>query len=186
MRRIGLVSAQPRSAPNNAAFEQRMAELGYQDGKNFIFDFVQVASVEAWEASYRELGTRKVDIVVAAGPEVALKTALAVSRDTPIVMVAIDYDPLARDYVTSLARPSGNVTGVVLQQIELTVKRLQLLKDGFPAMQAATVFWDRISVDQWEAARDAGGKLGLRLAGIELREQPYDYERALAEAPPDY
>src|SRR5262249_5609519 len=37
--RVGLVSAQSRSAPNNAAFEKRLAELGYQDGKDFIFDF---------------------------------------------------------------------------------------------------------------------------------------------------
>ena len=45
-------------------------------------------------------------------------------------MVAIDYDPLARGYVTSLAKPTGNVTGVFLQQIELTEKRLQLLKSA--------------------------------------------------------
>jgi putative ABC transport system substrate-binding protein len=184
--RIGLVSGQPRSAPNILAFEQRLAEIGYQEGKNFIFDFVQAASLEAWEAGYRELAAHKVDIIVAPGNEIALKSALATADGLPIVMIAIDYDPLARGYVSSLARPSGNVTGVFLRQIELVVKRLQVVKDGFPDMQTATVFWDRISADQWEAARDASGKLGLRLAGIELQEQPYDYERAFAEAPPDY
>src|SRR5262249_57448279 len=59
-------------------------------------------------------------------------------------------------------------------------------EDAFPDMQAATVFWDRLSAEQWEAARDASAKLGLRVAGIELREQPYDYNRALAQAAPDY
>jgi putative tryptophan/tyrosine transport system substrate-binding protein len=172
--RVGLVSSQPRSAPNILAFEQRLAEIGYQEGKNFIFDFVQAASLEAWEAGYREFGARNVDIVVATGNEISLKTALTISRATPIVMIAIDYDPFARGYVTSLARPSGNVTGVFLQQIELTMKRLQVLNDAFPDMKAATVFWDQISADQWEAAQGAGAKLGLRLAGIELREQPYD------------
>ena len=101
-------------------------------------------------------------------------------------MVAIDYDPFTRGYVTSLARPSGNITGVFLQQIELTVKRLQLVKDAFPDMQTATVFWDRLSADQWSAARDASTRLGLRLAGVELREQPYDYDQALAQAAPEY
>jgi hypothetical protein len=38
----------------------------------------------------------------------------------------------ARGYVTSLARPSGNVTGVFFQQIELAAKRIQLVKDAFP------------------------------------------------------
>lgn len=100
-------------------------------------------------------------------------------------MVAIDYDPFAKGYVTSLARPTGNVTGIYLQQIDLVVKRLQLLTDAFPNMQAATVFWDRISADQWEAARDFSARLELRLAGIELRAPPYDYEQALAQAPLD-
>src|SRR5262249_62092338 len=98
---------------------------------------------------------------------------------------AIDLEPLARGYDTSLARP-GNVTGVFLQQIELTVKRLQVVKDAFPDMRAATVFWDRISADQWFAAKDASSKLGLRLAGVELREPPYDYDHALVQAAPDY
>src|SRR5262249_9131864 len=126
------------------------------------------------------------DIIVASGPEISLESALAAAHTLPIVMVAIDYDPFARGYVTNMARPGGNVTGVFLQQIELTVKRMQILKEAFPDMQAATVFWDRISADQWEAARNASTKLGLRLAGIELREQPYDYDSALAEAAPDH
>ena len=53
-------------------------------------------------------------------------------------------------------------------------------------MKAATVFWDRISADQWEAANDAAAALGLRLAGVELRARPYDYDAALAQAPPDH
>jgi putative ABC transport system substrate-binding protein len=52
------------------------------------------------------------DVILATGPEIGLRSALAVTRTLPIVMIAIDYDPLARGYVTSLARPSGNVTGV--------------------------------------------------------------------------
>jgi putative tryptophan/tyrosine transport system substrate-binding protein len=102
------------------------------------------------------------------------------------VMIAIDYDPLARGYVTSLARPSGNVTGVVFQQVELAAKRIQLVKDGFPDRPAATMFWDQFSADQWEAARSASGMLGWQLFGIELREWPYDYEASLDQAPLDH
>ena len=53
-------------------------------------------------------------------------------------------------------------------------------------MSGATMFWDQSSADQWQAAQNAAGLLGLRLSGIELREPPYDYERALGEAPPDH
>ena len=72
------------------------------------------------------------------------------------------------------------------QQIELTAKRVQLLKNAFPDMKAATVFWDRISADQWEAVRSAGATVGLQLAGVELRDQPYDYDQALVQVASEY
>ena len=163
-----------------------MAELGYQEGRNFSFDFLQAASADEYEALYRKLAPRGPDVILAIGPEIGLKSALAVTRTVPIVMMAIDYDPLARGYVTSLARPSGNITGVVFQQIELAAKRIQLIKDGFPDRLAATMFWDKFSADQWEAARSTAVKLGLQLSGIELREPIYDYEAALDQAPLDH
>jgi putative ABC transport system substrate-binding protein len=162
-----------------------MAELGYQEGRNYTFDFLNVAKIEEYEQNYRQLVTRDVDIIAASGPEISLKSALASSRTKPIVMVAIDYDPLARGYVTSVARPAGNVTGVFLEQIELTEKRLQLLKSAFPDMQAATVFWDPATADQWEVAQRAGTALGLRLSGVEFLTPPFDYEMALTQAASD-
>ena len=67
-------------------------------------------------------------------------------------MVAVDYDPLARGYVGSLARPGVNLTGISFQQIELTEKRLQIAREAFPDVQAIAVFWDEISAEQWHAA----------------------------------
>jgi putative ABC transport system substrate-binding protein len=184
--KVGTVAGTPRSSPQWVVFERRMAELGYQEGRNFSFDFLQAASADEYEALYRKLAPRGPDVILAIGPEIGLKSALAVTRTVPIVMIAIDYDPLARGYVTSLARPSGNITGVVFQQIELAAKRIQLIKDGFPDRLAATMFWDKLSADQWEAARSTAVKLGLQLSGIELRELPYDYDAALDQAPLDH
>ena len=101
-------------------------------------------------------------------------------------MIAIDFDPFARGYVTSLARPSSNITGVFFQQIELAAKRIELVKETFPDLPGATMFWDGPSADQWQGAQNAAATLGLRLSGVELREPPYDYEQALREAPPDH
>jgi len=184
--KVGTVAGTPKSSPQWVAFERRMVELGYQEGRNFSFDFLQAASADEYEALYRKLAAREPDVILAIGPEIGLKSALAVTRTVPIVMIAIDYDPLARGYITSLARPSGNITGVVFQQIELAAKRIQLIKDGFPDRLAATMFWDKFSADQWEAARSTAAKLGLQLSGIELREPPYDYEAALDQAPLDH
>ena len=115
MLRVGTANVQPRSAPQWVAFERRMAEFGYLEGKNFTFDHVQIPSTEAWESSYREVVARKADIIVAAGPEHSLKSALVAAGKLPVVMIAVDYDPVALGYVTSLARPTGNVTGVYFQ-----------------------------------------------------------------------
>ena len=163
-----------------------MGELGYQEGKNFSFDFLQAASADEYEVLYRKLAAQTPDVILAIGPEIGLRSALAVTRTLPIVMIAIDYDPLARGYVTSLARPSGNVTGVVFQQIELAAKRIQLIKDNFPDRPTATMFWDELSADQWEAARDTAATLGMQLFGIELHDSPYDYEAAFGKVPLDH
>ena len=184
--RVGMVGANPRSNLANAAFEQHMAKLGYRDGKNFIFDFVQVPSTDAFEAAFRELTARKPDIIVTGGSEISLKSAIAASNTIPIVMLAVDFDPLARGYVASLSNPGGRITGLFPRQIELTEKRLQFFKDACPAMGAATVFWDRISADQWEAAQRSGAQLGLQLAGVDLGAPPYDYDHALAQVPPSF
>jgi ABC-type uncharacterized transport system substrate-binding protein len=187
MLRVGVVSViVPRSAPFWVAFVQRLRELGYGEGQSLAVEFISLdGKVEHMAEGMRELVRRNVDVIIASGTEAALKSALAVTDTLPIVMIAIDYDPFERGYVHSLARPGGNATGLFFQQIELTVKRLQLFKDAFPDIAAATVFWDAISVDQWRAAEDAQARLGLRLAGIELREPPYDYEIAFDRAPLD-
>jgi hypothetical protein len=96
-------------------------------------------------------------------------------------MVAFDYDPLAHGYIKTLARPAGNVTGLFVQQIKLA--RLELMREVFPKAQAATVLWDKLSFDQWEAVEKAAKTPGIRVIGIRLHEQPYEYERALADVP---
>jgi len=181
--RVGTAGIQPRTTAIYIAFLRRMAELGYEEGKNFVFEYVQVANVDGYEGGYREVARRGLDIVFASGPEIALKSAVAAAGPLPIVMVAVDFDPLVRGYVKSLAHPTGNLTGIFFQQIELTAKRLQLMKETLPDAQEILVFWDRISADQWLAAKAAAPNLGLQLIGAEFRDQPYDYERALAEVP---
>ena len=102
-------------------------------------------------------------------------------------MLAVDFDPVARGYVASIAKPGGRITGLFLRQIELTEKRLQFFKDAFPAMSAVTVFWDTISADQWEAAQRVGAL--TRVAARRRRSgcaRPYDYDHALAQVPPSY
>jgi putative ABC transport system substrate-binding protein len=185
--RVGASSLQPRTAPIYVAFAKRMAELGYEEGRNFLFEFVQAASptIEGYDMAHRELAARNVDIMMATGPEADLKAAIAAAVTRPIVMIAVDFDPLARGYVSSLARPGGNITGLVLEQPQLAAKRLQFLKDSFPSLTGATVFWDQVSADQWRVLEKAAAEMPeFHVSGIRFDERPFDYERALTQALP--
>jgi ABC-type uncharacterized transport system substrate-binding protein len=115
MLRVGFVGMQPREAPHYANFLKRMGELGYQEGRNFTFDYVQTPNVEGYEKNYRGLAARKVDVFLAVGNEPALRAALSVADGKPIAFLAIDFDPLAKGYVPNLSHPGGNVTGIFVR-----------------------------------------------------------------------
>jgi putative tryptophan/tyrosine transport system substrate-binding protein len=107
MLRVGYSGILPHGAPHYAAFERRMAELGYQRGRNFTFEYIQAPSIEGYEQTYRELAARKVDIMLAAGNEPALRAARAAAGATPIVFIALDFDPVEKGHVAALSRPGG-------------------------------------------------------------------------------
>ncbi len=185
--RLGFPSANPRDAVFNVAFERRLRELGWVNGRNLIVEYIDTQGrVDLMAEAMRELVRRKVDIMLAPGPEASLIAARQATSTLPIVMVAIDYDPIARGHITGLARPSEQITGVFFQQIELVGKRLQLMKETLPDLTAATVFWDRLCEAQWLAAQKAAPQLGLTLVGVDLGDQPYDYARAFDSVPAEH
>jgi ABC transporter substrate binding protein len=163
MLRVGYSGMLPREAPHYAAFEKRMAELGYQEGRNFKFEYIQAPSIEGYELTYRELAARNVDILLAAGNEPALRAARAATGTTPIVFIALDFDPVEKGYVASLSRPGSNSTGVFVSQLELAALRslaLRSFRDAFDARHFVDVGqgavlerWDKFPV---KLAHEAG------------------------------
>jgi putative tryptophan/tyrosine transport system substrate-binding protein len=186
VRRIIVVAgARTRLTPNLVAFEDELRRLGHIDGGNTAIDYVLRSGELSTSALTEAIAARisdRADAIIAIGPERALAAAAAATRTVPIVMVAIDYDPLTKGYITSLARPGGNITGVFLQQIELTAKRLELLKEAVPDMRRVALLWDRVSTDQYEAAGKTAEVIGVPIISLNLREAPYDYEHVLAES----
>jgi len=181
MLRVGFVGIQPRGASIYVAFLKRMAELGYQEGRNFTFEYIQAPSIEGYEASYRELLSRKVDILMAAGNEPSLRSARAVAGTSPIAFLAIDFDPLAAGDVASLARPGGNITGIFVQQIELAAKRIELLREAMPAARRVGLAWDAASREQADSAAAAARMLGLEPHLIEVTGPSPDYPAAFRQ-----
>jgi putative ABC transport system substrate-binding protein len=172
MLRVGYSGIMQRDAPHYAAFEKRMAELGYQQGRNFAFEYIQAPNIEGYELTYRELAARKVDITLAAGNEPALRAVRAAAGATPIVFIALDFDPVEKGYVASLSRPGGNPTGIFVSQLELAGKRVELMREAFPKARRVGILWDFASQEQAVAAAAVAGKLGFEPRLLELIGQP--------------
>jgi putative tryptophan/tyrosine transport system substrate-binding protein len=85
---------------------------------------------------------------------VSMKAARRATRIIPIVMAALNYDPIALGYVQSLARPGGNITGLVYRGVDTAPKQLELLREALPAGATVAVLWDA------QAARRPGARPG--------------------------
>jgi putative tryptophan/tyrosine transport system substrate-binding protein len=182
--RIGMLSVSlPRSTSFFQAFEHRLRDLGYVEGQNLSIAFrTGEGKAERLPALVAELVDLHVDVLLVMGSEAPLRAARDATRTIPIVMVAISYDPIARGYIAGLPQPGGNITGLFFQQLELTGKRLELLKDVLPHLTRVAVLWDAFSADQLPAAEAAARGLGVHLQPVELRQPPYDYASAFRAA----
>jgi putative ABC transport system substrate-binding protein len=95
--------------------------------------------------------------------------------------VSVDHDPVASGLVKSLSHPGGNVTGVIALQSELTVKRLELLKETVPGLTRVAVFWDPINRQGASDIEAAARSLGLAVRPVQVGA-PYDFDGAFRAA----
>ncbi len=180
--RLGWLGGSLRSESYNLAYVQRLAELGFVEGRNLVIEFRSVEGrPDRFPALAAELAKIKCDAVFVPGSELGLKTFKQASTDaTPIVVVANDYDPLLAGHVASLARPGGRITGVSMLQTELSAKRLQVLKELLPKARRVGVLADQSNVSQLTVARATAAQLGLELVVHQFAAAPYDYAAAFA------
>jgi len=186
--RIGVLWPTASKTSGWAAFVSGLQELGYVEGQNLIIDdrvFEDPVRGERLPAAAVELVRLNPDLIFAPGTEEVLRAAHRATTTIPIVALAVDFDPIARGYVASLRQPGGNITGLLLNQLELASKRLQLLKDALPRARRVAVFWDAVSSDQLKETEVAGRVLGLQLQRVELRNPPYDFGAAFKTAERD-
>jgi putative ABC transport system substrate-binding protein len=124
---IGFLGTTTASAwqPWTAAFVQGLHELGWVEGRNVAIEY---RWAEARSDRFAEIAAEfvrfKVDVIVTGG-----NAAVAVKQATSVVpIVFVLGDPVGTGLVASLARPSGNVTGLTNQQPDLAGKRLEILR----------------------------------------------------------
>jgi putative ABC transport system substrate-binding protein len=179
--RIGVLGPNLNSPPPIAYYQAFLAglrELGFSEGQNLIAEYRAVDDPRGPFVAAAELMRSQPDLIVVLGPEVALQAVVGASGFIPIVFAAVNFDPIERGYVASLARPGGNITGVVFRQLELAAKQLELLTQAFPEKNRLAVLWDAQTADQLSAAERTAKSLRVALHAVKLQDPPYDFDAA--------
>jgi putative ABC transport system substrate-binding protein len=152
------------------ALRKGLRELGYVEGQTISLEWrYAVGKSEQLPGLAAELLRRDVAVIVAGGAS-AIRVAKKATETTPIVM-AFSSDAVAQGFVTSLAKPGKNITGLSGQQPELGGKRLELLKEVIPSISRVAVVGISTTSDDPEATeiKTAAGSLGIRLQPVQLR-----------------
>jgi putative tryptophan/tyrosine transport system substrate-binding protein len=179
---VGYLSLAPGPSPRSEALQRGFADLGYVEGRNFVIEYRWASgSLALARQAAGELVRLNVDVIVTGGPQ-ATQAAKESTTKTPIVM-AVDYDPVGAGFITSLAHPGGNVTGLSALNPELSGKRLGLLKEAVPALSRVAVLWnpDEPGGRFLRETEAAGRQLGIQLQVLQIHAGP-DLELAMESA----
>jgi putative ABC transport system substrate-binding protein len=169
---IGFMSVSTPAAWNRfvAAFEQRLGELGWIDGRTVAIEYRWSEGRSARFVEISEEFVRlKVDVILTGGS--AVLAARRATRTIPIVF-ALANDPLGAGLVASLSRPGGNVTGLSLQGPDIGSKRLGLMREALPGLRRLAIIANPASpqaASELDEVKTQARSLGLEPTGLEIR-----------------
>jgi putative ABC transport system substrate-binding protein len=182
--RIGFISASAADSPMFDAFQQRLRDLGYVEGKNILIEHRYAEGrLDRMPTFVHEFVQQKVDVIVAAN-NVVIRAAKEATKTIPIVMLT-SIDPVAAGYVESFARPGGNVTGLTHLARDISAKRVELLKELLPRLSRVGILWDgngpgpAVAFKEYDAAARA---FKLELRSLEVRGPNPDFAGAFQAA----
>jgi len=180
--RVGFLSLVP-VGPSEDAFRQGLHELGYVEGQTITIEWRYAEGrEEQLPALAAALVRLDVDVIVTAGA-LATQVAKQATQTIPIVFAGVG-DAVETGLVASLARPGGNVTGLINLGPQLQGKRLELLREAVPSVSRVAVLWSGSSdsnVVAWRETQAPARALGFQLVSLDVRG-PDDFDRAFEHA----
>jgi putative tryptophan/tyrosine transport system substrate-binding protein len=116
-------------------FRRGLMDLGYVEGQNLVIEFGAAATAEQLPEAAAALVRKNIDLIFASGAAAVLPARDA-AAGLPVIFVA-GIDPIATGLaIGGLAQPGPNVTGLTTVQIDLTAKRMQLLREMLPSLMS--------------------------------------------------
>jgi putative ABC transport system substrate-binding protein len=141
--RVGVVCPFTCAVPPIEAFRQRLLERGYVEGRTITFEY---RSAEGKFEKFPDLATElvglQVDVIFTSGVLPAVLSAKRATTEIPVVFAGLGEDPVRYGLVQSLARPGGNVTGLVGLYADLVEKQLELITATVPGISRVAALWD--------------------------------------------
>ena len=151
------------------ALRQGLRELGYVEGKTIVITALWPKTPSELPELAALLVKQNLELIVA--PSSPAVTALKRVTVTIPIVFATAADPVGSGFVASLARPGGNITGVSQLNVELSGKRVELLREAFPFRKAVVLLLtadDESAMDTTKAIQQETERRG-RALGLELR-----------------
>jgi putative tryptophan/tyrosine transport system substrate-binding protein len=141
--RVGVLCPVTCAVPPIEAFRQGLLERGYVEGRTITFEYRSAeGQFEKFADLAAELVARQVDVIVAPGGLPGVLGAKRATTTIPIVFTGLGEDPVQYGLVQSLARPGGNVTGLVGLYADLSEKQLELITETVPGVSRVAALWD--------------------------------------------
>jgi ABC-type uncharacterized transport system substrate-binding protein len=161
-------------APWVAAFRQGLSETGYVEGQKVAIEYRWAEGrYDRLPELAADLAGRKVDVIVTQGGIPPARAAKDATSTIPIVFVG--GDPIAAGLVASLARPGGNLTGMIFMTAEMVPKRLELVSELVPQARVIALLVnpnnpipEPIMREVQDAARAKGLQLQIVNAATEI------------------
>jgi len=150
------------------AFRQGLKDAGFIEGENVAIEYRWADSqIDRLPALAAELVQRRVAVIAASGGMPSILAAKAATTTIPIVF-ALAEDPVRLGLVASLARPSGNLTGINFFGTELAAKRLELLRELVPGAIRIAVLVDPTNATNTETTV-RGVEAAARAKGLQIQ-----------------
>lgn len=169
--------------PYVEAFRKGMRDLGYVEGRDFSMEyFWRGETIKPFGWLARDVVSSKPDVIMATC-EITGDAAKKATQSIPIVLTA-SSDPVTHGLVSSLGRPGGNVTGISLSLLDVSIKRVEMLKELLPAADRITaVRWryEQPAPKEMVAIEKAARVLGLAFTVADAEDES-DFDRVFAEA----